>query len=73
MKAAKKVEEIENNLLKLEDIFTRYEIMSNTKLPEDIRTVILMELSTPDLKEHLEFNLKDMSYKGDARSGDGVC
>ena len=63
MKAAKKVEEIEKNLLKLEDIFTRYETMSNTKLPEDIKTVIMIELSTPDLKEHLEFNLKDMGYK----------
>ena len=63
MKAAKKVEEIEKNLLRLEDIFTRYETMSNTKLPEDIKTVIMIELSTPDLKEHLEFNLKDMGYK----------
>ena len=63
MKSAKKVEEIEKNILKLEDIYTRYESMSNTKLPEDIKTVIMIELCTPDLKEHLEFNLKDVGYK----------
>ena len=63
MKAAKKVEEIEKILLKLEDIFTRCETMANNKLPEDIKTVIMMELCTPDPKENLEFNLKDVGYK----------
>ena len=63
MKAAKKVEEIEKNLLKLEDIFTRYETMANSKLPEDIKTVIMIELYTPDLKENLEFNLKDVGFQ----------
>ena len=63
MKAAKKVEEIEKNLLKLEDIFTRYETMANNKLPEDVKTVIMMERCTPDLEESLEFNLKDVGYK----------
>ena len=63
MKSAKKVEEIENNLLKVEEIFTRYETMSDNTLPEDIKTVILIELCTPDLKEHLEFSSKDVSYK----------
>ena len=62
MNAAKKVEEIEKNLLKLEDIFTRCETMANNKLPEDMKTVIMMELRTPDLKDHLEFNLKDVGY-----------
>ena len=63
MKAAKKVEEIEKNLLKLEDIYARYEIMADSKLPEDIKTVIMIELCTPELKEHLEFNSKDVGYK----------
>ena len=63
MKAAKKVESIEKNLLKLEDIYNRYETMSTNKLPEDIKTVIMIELCTPELKEHLEFNSKDVSYK----------
>ena len=63
MKAAKKVEEIEKNLLQLEEIYTRYETMSKEKLPEDIKTVIMTELCTPELKEHLEFNNKDISYK----------
>ena len=63
MKAAKKVEEIEKNFLEFEDIFTRYETMANKKVPEDIKTVIMMELCTPDLKENLEFNLKDVGYE----------
>ena len=63
MKAAKKVEENKKNLLKLEDIFTRYETMANSKLPEDIKTVIMIEPCTPDLKENLEFHLKDVGYK----------
>ena len=63
MKAAKKVEEIEKNVLKLEEIYNRYEAMAKGGLPEDIKTVIMIELCTPDLKEHLEFNLKDVDYK----------
>ena len=63
MKAAKKVEEIEKNLLKLEEIYSKYETMSKNLLPEDIKTVIMVELCTPELREHLEFNAKDNDYK----------
>ena len=37
--------------------------MANNKLPEDIKTVIIMELRTPDLKENLDFNLKDVGFQ----------
>ena len=37
--------------------------MSKSALQEDLKTVIVMELCTPDLKEHLEFNTKEMGYK----------
>ena len=63
MKPARKVEEIEKNLLRVEEIFTRYETMTKEALPEDIKTVIMTELCTPDLKEYLEFNNRDISYK----------
>ena len=63
MKAARKVEEIEKNLLRVEDIYSRYESMTKEKLQEDIKTVIMTELCTPELKEYLEFNNKDVSYK----------
>merc|ERR1712082_48463 len=63
MKAAKKVGDIEKNVLKLEETYKRYEIMSPDKLPDDIKTVIMIELCTPELKEHLEFNSKDVTYK----------
>ena len=38
MKAAKKVEEIEKNLLRLEDIFTRYETMANKTMRSQINS-----------------------------------
>merc|ERR1712082_516337 len=63
MKAAKKVGDIEKNVLKLEETYKRYEAMSPDKLPDDIKTVIMIELCTPELKEHLEFNSKDVAYK----------
>ena len=67
-KAAKKVDDLERNLLKIEH-FSKYEIMSANSaatkgLGDDIKTVILMELCTPDLKEHLEFSAKELDYKG---------
>merc|ERR1711888_320540 len=63
MKSAKKVDEIEKNILKLEETYKRYEMMSPDKLPDDIKTVIMIGLCTPELKEHLEFNNKDVTYK----------
>ena len=41
MKAARKVEEIEKNLLKVEEIYSRYESMTKERMPEDIKTVIM--------------------------------
>ena len=63
MKAARKVEEIERNLLRVEEIYSRYETMTKEKMQEDIKTVIMTELCTPELKEYLEFNNRDVSYK----------
>ena len=63
MKAAKRIEEIEKNLLRVEETYARYEVMSSAAIPEDIKTVILTELCTPELKEYLEFNNKDYGYK----------
>ena len=63
MRPAKKIEEIEKNILRVEEIYARYEIMSKAAIPEDIKTVIMTELCTPELKEYLEFNTKDYEYK----------
>ena len=63
MKPAKKIEEIEKNILRVEEIYARYEVMSKEALQEDIKTVIMTELCTPELKEYLEFNSKDYDYK----------
>ena len=63
MKAAKKTEDIERNILRVEEIYARYEVMSKEAIQEDIKTVIMTELCTPELKEYLEFNNKDFDYK----------
>ena len=63
MKPAKRIEEIEKNILRVEEIYARYEVMSKEALQEDIKTVIMTELCTPELKEYLEFNNKDFDYK----------
>ena len=63
MKAAKRIEEIEKNILRVEEIYARYEVMSKEAIQEDIKTVIMTELCTPELKEYLEFNNKDYDYK----------
>ena len=63
MKAARKIEEIEKNILRVEEIYARYEVMSKEAIQEDIKTVIMTELCTPELKEYLEFNNKDFDYK----------
>ena len=63
MKPAKRIEEIEKNLLRVEEIYARYEVMSKAAIPEDIKTVIMTELCTPELREYLEFNNKDYDYK----------
>ena len=60
---AKKIEEIERNILRIEEIYARYVVMSKAAIPEDIKTVIMTELCTPELKEYLEFNSKDYEYK----------
>ena len=63
VKPAKKIEEMEKNILRVEEIYGRYEVMSKEALQEDIKTVIMTELCTPELKEYLEFNNKDYDYK----------
>ena len=63
MRPAKRIEEIEKNILRVEEIYARYEVMSKAAIPEDIKTVIMTELCTPELKEYLEFNSKDYEYK----------
>ena len=50
MKAARKVEEIEKNLLRVEEIYSRYESMTKEKVQEEVKTVIMTELCTPELK-----------------------
>ena len=57
---AKRVKDIQNILFKLEEIFSKYQTMAQNPLHEHIETVIMVELCTPELREHLQLNGKDI-------------
>ena len=61
--AAKKTDEIEANLMRVEELIKKYEHLANETLPEDLRVTVIIDLCVKDLKEHLELITKEMSYK----------
>lgn len=61
--AAKKTEEIEANLMRVEELIKKYEHLANDTLPEDLRVTVIIDLCVKDLKEHLELITKEMTYK----------
>ena len=61
--SAKKPQEIENNLMHVEEIVSKYESLAKESLPEDLKVTVIVNLCSIDLKEHLELITKDMSYK----------
>ena len=60
------MEGIEKNLFKTPELFRQYGTMAKDQLPENIKTVILVELCAPDLREHLEFIARDTVRGGQA-------
>jgi len=60
---AKKPEELEKNLMKVEEYMKKYELMAGNELPEDLKVTVIIDLCTKDLKEHLELSTRDMTYK----------
>ena len=61
--AAKKPDEVEKNLMKVEEYIKKYEVMSVSELPEDLKVTVLIDLCPTDLKEHLELTTREMTYK----------
>ena len=61
--AAKKPDEVEKNLMKVEEYIKKYEVMSDSELPEDLKVTVLIDLCPTDLKEHLELTTREMTYK----------
>ena len=61
---AKKVSEVEANLMHVETLLRKYEAMTDEKnrLPEDLKTTVIIELCHKDLREHLELSTDQMSY-----------
>ena len=41
----------------------KYEMMTGTDLPEDLKVTVIIDLCTKDLKEHLELSTREMTYK----------
>jgi hypothetical protein len=60
---AKKPEDIEKNLMHVEELMKKYEILGGAELPEDLKVIVIIDLCTKDLKEHLELIAKEMKYK----------
>jgi hypothetical protein len=60
---AKKAEDIEKNVMHVEELMKKYEVMSGTPLPEDLRVTVIIDLCVKDLREHLELTTREMAYK----------
>jgi len=61
--AAKKPDEIEKNLMHVEELMRKYDVLGGQALLEDLRVTVIIDLCTRDLKEHLELITREMSYK----------
>jgi hypothetical protein len=61
----RKVVEVEGNLMKLEDMFKKYESMTTNqeKLPDDLKITVMTDLCHKELREHLEMSTKDLALK----------
>jgi hypothetical protein len=60
---SKRVQEVEANLMKIEDLMKKYESIATEKLPEDLKVTVIMDLCHKELREHLELSTKDVGYK----------
>ena len=60
---AKKVQDIEANLMHVEELMRKYESLAKEVLPEDLKVTVIIDLTIKDLKEHMELSTKDMKYK----------
>ena len=60
---SKKPNELEKNLMHVEELMKRYELLAGAELPEDLRVTVFIDLCTKDLKEHLELITREMTYK----------
>lgn len=60
---AKDPKDIEKNLMRVEELMKKYEVLAGQPLPEDLRATVIIDLCTKDLKEHLELTTREMSYK----------
>ena len=60
---AMKPEDIEKNLMNVEELMKKYEVLGGESLPEDLRVTVIIDLCTKDFKEHLELITREMKYR----------
>jgi hypothetical protein len=62
--SAKRVGDVEANLLHLEKLITRYESMTDeaNKLPDEVKATVIIALCHKELRDHLELSTGDMAY-----------
>ena len=60
---AKRVQDIEGNLMGVEELIRKCEGLAREALPEDLRWTVIIDLCVKDLEEHLEMITMDTSYE----------
>ena len=60
---AKKQEEIEKNLMNVEELIKKCEVLRGERLPEDLRVIVIIDLCTKDLKDNFELITREMKHK----------
>ena len=60
---SKRLDEIEKNMVRVEELMRKYEQLAGEGLPEDLHITVMVDLCSKDLRERLEHDTKDMSYK----------
>ena len=61
--AARKTEDMEANLMKVEELIKKYEHLSTETLPQDLKVTVIIDLCVKELKEHLELITRDLTYQ----------
>jgi hypothetical protein len=60
---AKRIIDVEANLMHVEGLMKKYENMARDNLPEDLKVTVIIDLCHKELKDHLELSTKDMEYR----------
>ena len=60
---AKKLEEIEKNLMNVDELMKKCEVLGGEPLPEDLRVIVIIDLCAIDLEDHFELITREVQHK----------